>query len=142
MKRLRIVIDTNVLISAAVKPLGSQALVINLVAFRAVELFVSEAVLDEYREVFSRPKFARLPSAEVAALLALIETEATMVTPAARLEISPHDSDNRFYECADAAKADYIVTGNSRHFTRPHKNTRIISGRGLLELMAGGPERE
>jgi len=117
MKRLRIVIDTNVLISAAVKPLGSQALVINLVAFRAVELFVSEAVLDEYREVFSRPKFARL-------------------------EISPHDSDNRFYECADAAKADYIVTGNSRHFTRPHKNTRIISGRGLLELMAGGPERE
>jgi uncharacterized protein len=60
MKRLRIVIDTNVLISAAVKPQGRQALVVNLVAFRAVELFVSEAVLIEYREVFSRPKFARL----------------------------------------------------------------------------------
>jgi predicted nucleic acid-binding protein len=38
--------------------LGLQALVVNLVALRAVELFVSEAILAEYREVFSRPKFA------------------------------------------------------------------------------------
>ena len=141
MNRLRIVIDTNVLISAAVKPLGRQALVINLVAFRAVELFVSEAVLAEYREVFSRPKFARLPATDVATLLALIEAEATMVTPTTRLEISKHDSDNRFYECADAAQADYIVTGNIRHFTKPYKNTQIISGRELLELMVAGQEK-
>ncbi|MGA2590629.1 MAG: putative toxin-antitoxin system toxin component, PIN family, partial [Bryobacteraceae bacterium] len=119
MKPLRIVLDTNVLISAAVKPLGLQALVINVVAFRAVQLFVSEPILAEYREVFSRPKFARLPPAEVATLLALIESEATIVTPNIRLEISKHDSDNRFYECADAAQADYIVTGNTRHFTKP-----------------------
>ena len=141
MNRLRIVLDTNVLISAAVKPLGRQALVINLVAFRAVELFVSEAVLAEYREVFSRPKFARLPATDVATLLALIEAEATMVTPTTRLEISKHDSDNRFYECADAAQADYIVTGNTRHFTKPYKNTQIISGRELLELMAAGQKQ-
>lgn len=99
-------LDTNVLISAAVKPLGRQAQVVNLVAFRAVELFVSKAVLAEYREVFSRPKFARLPSAGVATLLALIESEATLVTPSTRLEVSTHDSDNRFYECADAARRD------------------------------------
>ncbi len=142
MKRLRIVLDTNVLVSAAVKPLGRQALVVNLVAFRAVELFVSKAVLDEYREVFSRPKFARLPAAEVATLLALIESEATIVTPSTPLEISTHDSDNRFYECADAAQADYIVTGNTRHFSKSHKNTRIITGRGLLELVAAGQANE
>ena len=123
MKRLRIVLDT-------------------LVAFRAVELFVSEAVLAEYREVFSRPKFARLPSAEVAALLALIQSEATMVTPSTRLEVSTHDSDNRFYECADTAQADYIVTGNTRHFTKSHKNTRIVTGRGLLDLVLAGHEKK
>jgi predicted nucleic acid-binding protein len=71
----------------------------------------------------------------------LIEAEATMVTPTTRLEISKHDSDNRFYECADAAQADYIVTGNTRHFTKPYKNTQIISGRELLELMAAGQEK-
>jgi len=78
-------------------------------------------------------------SAEVAALLAVIESEATLVTPTVRLEISPHVSESRFYECADAAQADYIVTGNSRHFTRPHNNSQIISGRDLLGLMAVGP---
>lgn len=138
MSRPRIVIDTNVLISAALKPLGPQALVINLVAFRAVELFVSKAVLAEYQEVFRRPKFAHLDQREVAVLLALIEREATTVTPAKRLTISKHDSDNRFYECAHAAGADYIVTGNSKHFVEPHKNTRIISSRQLLELLVNG----
>jgi putative PIN family toxin of toxin-antitoxin system len=135
MKRLRIVLDTNVVISAAIKPGGQQALVISLVAFRAVELYASADVLAEYREVFSRPKFANLDSTAVSRLLALIEREATLVVPAERLSISGHDSDNRFYECADVAAADYIVTGNIKHFTKPYKNTKIITGRGLLELM-------
>ncbi|MGC9950777.1 MAG: hypothetical protein ABSF64_30800 [Bryobacteraceae bacterium] len=72
----------------------------------------------------------------------MIESEATMVVPSNRLEISTHDSDNRFYECADAAQADYIVTGNTRHFTKSHKNTKIITGRGLLELVAAGRQKE
>src|SRR5271165_4250121 len=77
MSRLRVVLDTNVLISAALKPSGRQALVVELVAFRAVELCVSEAVLAEYREVFHRPKFARLNPKDVSHLLRLIEAEAT-----------------------------------------------------------------
>jgi putative PIN family toxin of toxin-antitoxin system len=136
MSRLRIVLDTNVLISAALKPFGGQALVLNLVAFQVVELCVSEAILSEYREVFSRPKFAHLDAVKVSDLLALIEREATMVTPTERLTISKHSSDNRFYECADAADADYLVTGNARHFTKDHKNTKIISSRQLLDLLA------
>jgi predicted nucleic acid-binding protein len=64
-----------------------------------------------------------------------------MVTPTQLLTISKHDSDNRFYECADAAAADYIVTGNTKHFTKPHKNTRIITGRQLLELLKVLPKR-
>ena len=138
MSRPRIVIDTNVLVSAALKPSGRQALVLELVAFRAVEMFVSEAILAEYREVFSRPKFSRLDPKDVSRLLALIEAEATMVTTTAKLAISEHDSDNRFYECAEAASADYIVTGNSKHFTKPYKNTKIITGRQLLELLTAG----
>jgi len=138
MSRLRIVLDTNVLISAALKPSGRQAQVMELVAFRAVEMCVSEAVLAEYREVFSRPKFSNIDPKDVSRLLNLIEAEATMVTPTEKLAISKHDSDNRFYECADAATADYIVTGNNKHFTKPHNNTRIITGRQLLELLTGG----
>ncbi|PWU12017.1 MAG: putative toxin-antitoxin system toxin component, PIN family [Terriglobia bacterium] len=139
MSRPRIVIDTNVLISAALKPQGRQALVIQLVAFRAVELCVSEAVLSEYREVLSRPKFSHLDAKHVSHLLALIEREAKMVEPSEELAISKHASDNRFYECAAAAAADYIVTGNTRHFPKGYKQTKVITGRQLLELLTGTP---
>jgi len=40
------------------------------------------------------------------------------------------------------AAGDYIVTGNTRHFTKSHKNTKIITGRGLLELVAAGRQKE
>jgi hypothetical protein len=30
----------------------------------------------------------------------------------------------------------------AKHFTKPHKNTKIIGGRGLLELMAAGHEKK
>ena len=139
MSRHRIVIDTNVLISAAIRPDGTQAQVIHLVAFRAVEMVISEAVMVEYREVFSRPRFSsRTDPAEVSRLLSMIEAEATMVRPTEELNISEHASDNRIYECAAAAEADYIVTGNTRHFARGYKKTKIITGRQLLELLAAG----
>jgi putative PIN family toxin of toxin-antitoxin system len=140
MTRPRIVIDTNVIISAALKPVGRQAVVISLVAFGAVELCVSEDVLAEYREVFSRPKFSHLDPKAVAHLLALLERQSTMVTPTERLSISEHDSDNRFYECAAEGGADYIVTGNTRHFRKSYRNTRIITARELIEILA--QERE
>src|SRR5262245_48839923 len=112
MSRPRIVLDTSVLVSAALKPLGQPAKVVHLIALRAVELCVSKAVLAEYREVLARPKFSYLDPKESARLLDMIEVEGTTVAPTQTLTVSSHPSDNRFYECADAAAAEYIVTGN------------------------------
>ena len=137
MIRLRIVLDTNVLVSAGLKPLGPQAEIMNLVMAGEIELCISEPMLTEYREVFSRRKFAHISATRFANLLAFIESDATRFTPTRQLKISQHDSDNCFYECADAAEADYIVTGNLKHFTKPYKTTKIINTRQLLELLAG-----
>jgi putative PIN family toxin of toxin-antitoxin system len=129
------VLDTSVLVSAALKPLGQPAMVIHSIALGLVELGLSKDVLSEYREVLARPKFARLDPEENARLLAILEAESTTVTPTEPLEISSHPSDNRFYECAAAAAADYIVTGNLKHFNRPYKGTKIITPRQLLTLL-------
>ena len=96
MSRLRIIIDTNVLVSAAIQPAGLPAQVLELVAYRAFELCVSPEVLAEYREVFSRPKFAGLEPQRVSRLLTLIAAEATVVTPTERLSVSRHESDTAF----------------------------------------------
>jgi uncharacterized protein len=135
MSRPRVVLDTNVLISAALQPSGLEARLIELAARRAVELCVSPEVLAEYREVLSRPKFARLDPRHVSRLLDLIAVEALAVAPAGRLAESPHEADNRFLECAQEAAADFIVTGNKRHFPKRWKNTTVVNARELLEIV-------
>jgi uncharacterized protein len=123
-----------VLLSAAIQPRGLPAQVLELIASRAVELCISEELLDECREVFGRAKFAGLDLHLVTRLLTLVADEATLVTPANRLTESPDESDNRFYECA--AEADYIVTGDIKHFKKPYKTTKIVTARQFLALLA------
>jgi putative PIN family toxin of toxin-antitoxin system len=88
---------------------------------------VSSEILAEYREVFSRAKFAGLDPQRVARLLTLVAGEAIMVTPTSHTTESPDESDNRFYECAEAAAADYIVTGNIKHFPKIYRSTKIVT---------------
>jgi len=64
-----------------------------------------------------------------------LEDACIKVKSGGRLKISGHEDDNRIYECAAAAKADFIVTENAKHFKKPHKTTRIVSARQLLRLL-------
>jgi predicted nucleic acid-binding protein len=47
-----------------------------------------------------------------------------------------HESDNRFLECAEAFKAHFLITGNTRHFPREWKATRIVNAREFIEYFA------
>ena len=57
MISLRLVVDTNIVVSAALKPDGLQRTVLLLAITRPARLFVSKAILTEYRDVLSRPEF-------------------------------------------------------------------------------------
>jgi predicted nucleic acid-binding protein len=61
-----------------------------------------------------------------------------MIAPATTLAVSPDETDNRFLECAEAAGADFLVTGNRRHFPNVWKTTRIVSARELVEFVLKG----
>jgi len=54
------------------------------------------------------------------------------------LRFFEHEPDNRFYECADAAQAAFLVTGNLKHFKKDYQATRIVNARRLLDLLATG----
>ncbi len=107
-----------------------------MLAFRGeIALYVSSPVLREYEEVLCRPRFKLKPH-QIDSALREIRKVGHLVQPAHTLSISTHDSDNRFLECAKAADADYLVTGNTRHFPQIHGKTRIVPGRRFLELLA------
>ncbi len=132
---LRLVIDTNILVSAALKPDGLQRTVFVLAIAKPAKLYVTEAILAEYREVLARPEF-KIRKGLRQQLLQLIKNHTHLVTPTRTLHLSRDPDDNKFLECADAARADYLVTGNQRHFPRFWKQTKVITSREFIGIVA------
>jgi uncharacterized protein len=132
----RVVIDTNVVVSANLVDVGPSAAIFDLaIEQKSIQMCISPAVLAEYEEVLRRPRL-KLTAAKIAGALTRIRSAARMVHPTGTLKISAHDSDNRFYECAEAAAADYLITGNIKDFTRNHGPTKIITPRAFLDQVA------
>jgi putative PIN family toxin of toxin-antitoxin system len=134
---LRIVIDTNVLVSALIQPKGIPASLMDGVALRGATLYISEEILAEYCEVLRRPKFVRIDPAHAIRLFEILAAEAIMIAPNRLATAAPHEPDNRFLECAEAADAAYLVTGNTRHFPERYGNTKIVTPRQFWDVITG-----
>jgi putative PIN family toxin of toxin-antitoxin system len=132
---LRLVLDTNIVISAALRPDGLQRTVLLLAMKKPARLYVSKAILEEYRDVLARPELAIRRSSQQR-LLQLVRNESHLVHPTRAVQAAGDPDDDKFLECADAARADYLVTGNSRHFPRFWKKTTVITSREFLTIVA------
>lgn len=135
MLALRLVIDTNVLVSAALKPQGLQRTTFLLATAKPARLYISATILDEYTEVLFRSELA-IRRGLRQQFLQLIKQRSHSVTPYRRLDVTSDPDDNIFFECAEAARADYLITGNVRHFPTFWKCTKIITSREFLDLAA------
>lgn len=135
MIALRLVVDTNIIVSAALRPDGLQRTVLLLAISKPARLYVSTAILSEYRDVLSRREL-QIRKGLQQQLLQLVRRRTHCVTPARRLQVTTDPCDNIFLECADAARADYLVTGNTRDFPRFWKRTKVITSREFLSLVA------
>ncbi len=135
MISLRLVVETNIVVSAALKPEGLQRTVLLLALTKPAWLYVSVPIVAEYRAVLSRPEF-QIRKGLRQRFLQLIEKNARSVAPVRHLQVTRDPDDNIFVECADVAGADYLITGNIRHFPRYWKRTKIITSREFLSLVA------
>ena len=131
---IRVVIDTNVVVSANLSDKGLSAAILDLAANKKIQMFVSEAILAEYEEVLHRPRL-KLSLARINASMAVIRNTSELVAPIRSIEISDDPPDNRFLECADAANADYIVTGNTVDFPTSFENTKIVTPKQFVDMI-------
>jgi len=132
---IRVVLDTNVVVSAVITRGGAEAHTLDLAAVRKIQIYATPAILTEYEEVLRRSKFIRISPKVIDGALDLIRRVAILVNPTETLTVSSDESDNRFLECAEAADADYLVTGNKRHFPAQWKECMVIGARELVELL-------
>jgi len=135
MLPLRLVIDTNVLISAAIKPIGLQRTVFLITISKPARLYVSHPILEEYSEVLARPEL-RIRKGPRLRLLQLMKNHGHIVAPTRQLEATADPADSVFMECTDTARADYLVTGNQKHFPRFWKKTKVVTPREFVSLAA------
>jgi len=133
---IRVVLDTNVLISALLQPQGPPAQVLlATIAGPAARMCVSGDVYAEYEEVIRRPRFKRTES-EITETLRAIRELGIWVKPSQTVRACADPDDDVFLECAQAARAHYLVTGNVKHFPAQWADTRIVTPHQFLEVVA------
>jgi putative PIN family toxin of toxin-antitoxin system len=124
---MKIVIDTNVVVSAVLKDKDPEAVLRTVVAHTDWEWLVSAEILDEYRAVLARPKFG-LPPDLLHQWITFLETVTILVDVPVVPQYPPDPDDAKFLACALAAQADWLITGD-RDFAQARKmlTTTIIS---------------
>ena len=132
---MRVVLDTNVLLSACWKPGGLESRTISLALSGRFTVCVTREVWAEYADVLRRPKFAELQE-EAHKLLATLEAIVLQLQPVSRIDAALDSDDNRFLECAETAAATYLVTGNLRHYPSSWGATSIVNARAFLSKVA------
>ena len=135
MIALRLVLDTNVVISAVLKPEGLERSVVLLALTKPARWYVSDPVMNEYAAVLARPEL-KIRKGLRLQFLQLIKNHANVVISAHLPQLTLDPADNIFLECADAARADYLITGNQRHFPGFWKKSKIINSRDFLSVVA------
>ena len=124
---MRAIIDTNVLVSAALKDRNPEAVILWIAAQADWEWVVSSEIMAEYKEVLSRDKF-RLPPEVRQKWFEQLDSLTTMVEVDATVQFPRDQKDAMFLACALASRADYFVTGD-RDFADAKKlvSTTILS---------------
>jgi putative PIN family toxin of toxin-antitoxin system len=131
---IRVVLDTNVIVSAYLNEDGMPFLILKLVLAGSVQLYVSTPILAEYQELLLRKSYP-LDRRRAKLLLKKIRAASSMVNPPASKPLTPDPDDSMFLECAQAAKADYLVTGNAKHFPQRVKYTQVVTPRQFMTVL-------
>ena len=139
---MRIVLDTNVLVSGLLNPYGAPGRIVGMVAAGELAVCFDARIISEYRKVLIRSKFPFQPD-EVAALLEQIHVSGEPAAPRPLAKPLPDSADEAFLEVAIDAGADYLVTGNPRHFPARHRcGIRLASPRKFVDICRQQSETE
>jgi len=118
---VRLVLDTNTLVSGVISPAGPPRRLLDGARTQVFELCSSATLLAELLDVLSREKFiTRLEQAGLTPqnIVAELRRFATMVAPQEVPRVIEHDpDDDHVLACAFAGRADLIVSGD-KHLHR------------------------
>ena len=114
---MRVVLDTDVLVSGLLNPNGPPAAILNLFANTKLKLIYDNRILQEYEEALHRERFG-FESDRIAALIAFLQDEGEYVSAEPSKRPVRAYFNRAFYEVMIAGEADFLITGNVNHFPK------------------------
>ena len=123
---MRVVLDTNVLVSALINPYGTPASVLSLVLDARITVCYDSRIFIEYSEVLNRSKFG-FDKSEIRAVQDMVRENGFSVVAVKTEQRSSDPYDLPFLEVAAAAQADFLITGNSSHFPSKIGKTKVVT---------------
>ena len=136
---MRVVLDTNIMVSALLAPAGKPAAIVRIWLDGKFTLLSCAAHLDELRSTLEKPRVAELIKPHKAGrLVNQVKKLAADIDPLPRVELSPDPTDDFLLALSEGGKADYLVTGDKSGLLAlgRHKTTRIVSAREFAGLFA------
>lgn len=138
----KLILDTNVIVSALISKSIPSKILYELILQRKVELCLSQEVFAEYVEVLNRDKFSKFVDfkAKAEVVLSKLNEISTLYRTDRKVDILTDTSDNKFLELAAVSAADYLTTGNTLDFTiKEFEYTKILTPREYWDHYA--PQR-
>jgi len=137
---LKIVLDTNMFVSALINPHGKPAQILNYVFDNKIRLFTSPSIIEELQRVLSYPKLVkrhRLEKQELKEFISDLLSIMSLVEGKKAIELIVEDpADNNCLSCAVDAKADFIVSGDTHLLNLgEYEGTQIITPTQFLGVL-------
>ena len=136
---LKLVLDTNTIISAFFWN-GNEAELFRKIEQGNAALFITREILAEIEDVIKRPKFdkvmknAGLTPDQI--MQKIVSLSHLVIAPKITVKVCRDEKDNKFLECAESAKADYIVSGDEDLLSlKDYKGIPIAKSERILKLL-------
>ena len=136
---LKLVLDTNTIVSAFFWE-GNEAELFRKIEQGRAKLYITSEVLKEVEEVIKRPKFnevmmkAGLTPDQI--IQKIVSLSHLVIAPKLNIKVCRDKKDNKFLECAESAKVDYIVSGDEDLlFLKEYKGIQIVRTSRMLDML-------
>ena len=127
---MRVVVDTNVIVSALMNVNGTPAKILSLILNGKLKLLYDNRIIFEYFDVLSREEFG-FNDEIINDIINYFKHDGEFINPEYIKIKFPDETDKKFYEVYKTGKAEYIITGNTKHFP---KEDAIIIPKDFMQI--------
>ena len=128
---MKIVLDSNIIVSALLSPGGLPAKILNMVLDGSVTIVYDNCVFSEYADVLGREKF-KINRELINTVFDFIKNEGEYKIALPQNITFDDEDDKMFYDLYKSGDIDYLITGNKKHFPG---EKGIVSPREYIEII-------